>query len=99
LKDSAAAKSYREQYPQPMARRSPAITLGTHMTGDTFYHGLGLSEQAQYITELYGANDYMITEMETVAIAQILNRMVGMERVMSLRVPLILIRVIRTNRH
>jgi purine nucleoside permease len=63
LKDSAAAKSYREQYPKPMARRSPAITVVTHMTGDTFYHGPDLSEQAQYITELYGANDYMITDM------------------------------------
>ncbi len=85
LKDSKEANDYRMRYPNSEARRSPAITVGTHMTGDTFFHGPGLSKQAQYITELYNADDYVITEMEAAAIAQVLNRTVGTERIMSLR--------------
>ena len=34
------------------------------MTGDTFFHGPGLSAEAQYMAKLYGADDYVITEME-----------------------------------
>jgi len=85
LKDSKEASAYRMKYPDAAARRSPAITVGTHMTGDTFFHGPGLSKQAQYIAELYNADDYIITEMEATAIAQVLNRTVGIERIMSLR--------------
>lgn len=85
LKDSKEASVYRMRYPNAEARRSPAITIGTHMTGDTFFHGPGLSKQAQYITELYNADDYVITEMEAAAIAQVLDRTVGTERIMSLR--------------
>jgi len=85
LKDSQEAKTYRMRYPNTEARRSPEVTVGTHMTGDTFFHGPGLSKQAQYITELYKADDYIITEMEAAAIAQVLDRTVGTERIMSLR--------------
>src|SRR6478735_221720 len=48
---------------QEAARSAPAVKTGTHMTGDTFFHGPGLSAQTQYIAKLYGADDYMITEM------------------------------------
>jgi purine nucleoside permease len=85
LKDSASAQAYRTRYPQPAARRLPAVNKGTHVTGDTFFHGPGLSEEAQYITSLYGADDYVITEMEATAIAQVLERTVGTQRLMSLR--------------
>lgn len=85
LKDSKEAKAYRMRYPDQQARRSPAVTYGTHMTGDTFFHGPGLSAQAQYIAKLYQADNYMITEMEAAAIAQVLNRSVGTSRIMSLR--------------
>ena len=85
LKDSKEASAYRMKYPDAAARRNPAITVGTHMTGDTFFHGPGLSKQAQYIAKLYNADDYIITEMEAAAIAQVLNRTVGIERIMSLR--------------
>jgi purine nucleoside permease len=73
------------RYPNQKARRSPKITFGTHIAGDTFFHGPGLSAQAQYIAKLYQADDYMITEMEGVAIAQVLDRTLGLSRVMSLR--------------
>jgi purine nucleoside permease len=64
LKDSEAANAYRMRYPQNGARRAPFVATGTHMTGDTFFHGPGMSAQAQSIAKLYGADDYVITEME-----------------------------------
>ncbi|MEW6642983.1 MAG: purine nucleoside permease [Pseudomonadota bacterium] len=85
LKDSDAAKAYRLRYPQAAARQAPSVATGTHMTGDTFFHGPGLSAQAQYIAKLYGADDYTITEMEGTAITQVIARQHGTERVMALR--------------
>jgi purine nucleoside permease len=85
LKDSDAARAYRQRYPQEAARRAPFVGTGTHMTGDTFFHGPGMSEQAQYIAKLYGADDYVITEMEAAAITLVIKRLHGDDRVMSLR--------------
>lgn len=85
LKDSASAQRYRQRYPNKEARRDPKVNYGTHMTGDTFFHGPGLSNEAQYIAQLYEADDYVITEMEATAIAQVLDRTVGTKRLMSLR--------------
>lgn len=85
LKDSESARDYRMRYPQDAARKSPSVHSGTHMTGDTFFHGPGLSAEAQYIAKLYGADDYMITEMEAAAIAQVINRTLGDQRILSLR--------------
>jgi nucleoside phosphorylase len=36
-----------------------------------------MSAQAQYIAKLYGADDYLITEMEAAAIAQVVQRTLG----------------------
>ena len=85
LKDSPEAQAYRMRYPQAAARRLPKVLTGTHMTGDTFFHGPELSKQAQYITELYGADDYIATEMEAAAITQVISRIHGTQRIMSLR--------------
>jgi purine nucleoside permease len=85
LKDSPEAQAYRMRYPQAAAKRLPKVLKGSHMTGDTFFHGPGLSKQAQYITELYGADDYITTEMEAAAITQVISRIHGIQRIMSLR--------------
>lgn len=85
LKDSGSAKTYRMRYPQEAARGAPAVKTGTHMTGDTFFHGPGMSAQAQYIAKLYGADDYLMTEMEAAAIAQVIQRTLGDRRILSLR--------------
>lgn len=85
LKDSESARVYRMRYPNEQARRAPNVGYGTHMTGDTFFHGPGLSEEAQYISQLYKTDDYVITEMEAAAIAQVLDRTLGTKRIMSLR--------------
>ncbi len=49
LRDSPSAATYRQRYPDAQARRAPKVLTGTHMTGDTFFHGPGMSNQAQYI--------------------------------------------------
>jgi purine nucleoside permease len=85
LLDSDSARAYRLRYPEPRARQAPTVGKGTHMTGDTFFHGPGLSKEAQYIAKLYGADDYVITEMEAAAITLVVQRTHGIERVMSLR--------------
>ena len=85
LQDSDSAKAYRLRYPDEVARRLPFVGKGTHMTGDCFFHGPGLSKEAQYITELYKADPYVITEMEGAAVTYVIKKMVGLDRVMSLR--------------
>ncbi|MET1023381.1 MAG: purine nucleoside permease [Pseudoxanthomonas sp.] len=85
LLDSDDARAYRLRYPQAAARRAPFVGTGTHVTGDTFFHGPGLSTQAQYIARLYGADDYVITEMEAAALALVIQRTHGTDRILSLR--------------
>ncbi len=85
LLDSEGAKAYRAKYPQQQAKRAPRLIFGSHFSSDTFFHGPGLSREAQHIAELYGADDYVITEMESAAIAQVLDRTVGIDRLLSLR--------------
>ncbi|WP_299841678.1 purine nucleoside permease [uncultured Paracoccus sp.] len=85
LVDSEDAKAYRLRYPDAAALAAPSVGVGTHMTGDTFFHGPGLSDEAQYIAKLYEADDYVITEMEAAALAQVIGRLHGTERILSLR--------------
>ena len=44
-----------------------------------------MSKEAQYIAKLYGADDYVATEMEAAAIALVLKRTHGTDRILSLR--------------
>ncbi|PHI28692.1 purine-nucleoside phosphorylase [Budvicia aquatica] len=86
LLDSEEAQKYRQRYPDDNARRSPKVLTGTHITGDTFFHGPGMSKEAQYIAKLYGADDYVATEMEIAAITQVIARTQGTtQRILSLR--------------
>jgi purine nucleoside permease len=85
LKNSAEAVAYRSRYPNEEARRAPRVSSGTHMTGDTFFHGPGMSAEAQYIAKLYGADNYVMTEMEGTAITQVISRQHGTNRIMALR--------------
>jgi len=85
LADSDATRAYRLRYPQAAARQAPLVATGTHVTGDTFFVGPGLSAQAQYIARLYGADDYLITEMEGTGVTQVIARLYGTDRIMALR--------------
>jgi purine nucleoside permease len=85
LADSADAKAYRLRYPDKEARRAPEIIYGSHFTGDTFFHGPGLSNEAQYMSELYRVDDYVITEMEASGLMQVLVRHGFADKAISLR--------------
>jgi purine nucleoside permease len=85
LRDSQEAQNYRMRYPDKAAQAKPSLKTGTHMTGDTFFHGPGLSKEAQYIVHLYGADDYLVTEMEAAAITLVIKRQFGTDRIASLR--------------
>ena len=85
LKDSEDAQTYRKRYPNAAAQGAPTVKAGTHMTGDTFFHGPGLSNEAQYIAKLYKADDYLSTEMEDNAIALVINRLHGTDRIAAIR--------------
>ena len=85
LQDSESAQRYRLRYPDAAARKAPSVHVGTHISGDTFFHGPGLSKEAQHIAKLYGADDYIATEMEAAAIALVLKRTHGTDRILSLR--------------
>ncbi|PIB91192.1 purine nucleoside permease [Caulobacter sp. FWC2] len=85
MQDSDDARRYRMRYADARARAAPSVMVGTHMTGDTFFHGPGLSKEAQSIAKLYGADDYVITEMEAAALALVIKRQWGTGRILSLR--------------
>ncbi|MDR0770001.1 MAG: purine nucleoside permease [Burkholderiales bacterium] len=86
LQRSKAVETYCLRYPDAAARGAPVVGAGTHVTSDCFFHGPGLSAQTQAIARLYGADDYTISEMEGIAVAQAIQPLHGLERVMSLRV-------------
>ncbi|MCL2871409.1 MAG: purine nucleoside permease [Betaproteobacteria bacterium] len=86
LQRSDAVEAYCARYPHAVACGAPFVGSGTHVASDCFFHGAGLSAQVQAITRLYGADDYVISEMEGIAIAQVIQPLHGLERVMSLRV-------------
>ncbi len=85
LKDSDDAQRYRKRYHQNAALAKPRVKSGTHMTGDTFFHGPGLSAEAEYMSQLYQVDHYQITEMEAAALLQVLSRYGFENRALSLR--------------
>ena len=85
LNDSDVSRKYRQNYPQEAARRAPFVGVGTHVAGDTFFHGPGLSKQAQYVCDLNNAGLYTITEMEGMPVAFVLKKSGYENRLLSLR--------------
>lgn len=80
LADSEAAQNYRALYTEETARRAPFVGIGTTVCGDCYFHGPGLSTEAQYICDLYGAGIYKSTEMEDYATATVLARFGYLDR-------------------
>ncbi|MBA7534003.1 hypothetical protein ES705_26249 [subsurface metagenome] len=74
LADCEAAQNYRTLYTEEAARRAPFVSIGTTVCGDCYFHGPGLSKEAQYICDLYGAGTYSTTEMNDYAAAIVLER-------------------------
>src|SRR5699024_8694972 len=52
---------------------------------DTFFHGPGLSREAQYVCDLNGAGTYTITEMEGMPVGYVLKKFGYADRLLSLR--------------
>jgi purine nucleoside permease len=53
---------------------APAVTRGTVLSGDEFWHGEGLAEQAEGLVAAYDAGRYRVTEMEAAGTAVALDR-------------------------
>ncbi len=87
LNDTENSKKYRLKYPEEAARRDPFVGIGSSVTADTFFHGPGLSREAQYICDLYKAGTYSTTEMEGMAVAYVIKKYGHADRVISLRTP------------
>ena len=85
LGDSDVSRKYRSNYPQEQARRAPFVGVGTHVAADTFFHGPGLSREAQYVCDLNGAGTYTITEMEGMPVGYVLKKFGYADRLLSLR--------------
>lgn len=85
LVDSEAAQDYRAYYSEEAAQRAPFVGVGTTMCGDCYFHGSGLSAEAQYVCDLYEAGIYSTTEMEDFATATVLERFGYLDRYLSER--------------
>jgi len=55
-------------------RNPKVIGGGTNISGDNYWKGVWGTETANFISHTYGGQDFMLTEMEDVAIADALNR-------------------------
>lgn len=85
LADSDVSRAYRQKYPQAQARRPPFVGVGTHVAADTFFHGPGLSGEAQYVCDLNHAGTYTITEMEGMPVGYVIKKFGHADRLLSLR--------------
>jgi purine nucleoside permease len=59
---------------------SPAVTRGTVLSGDEFWHGARLAEQAEGLVAAYDAGRYRVTEMEAAGTAVVLDRVGALGR-------------------
>lgn len=87
LQNSREAQLYCNRYPYPAALSKPRIGVGTHVTGDSFFHGPHFSRQAQEVCVLNNVGPYAISEMEGVAVAYVLKKFGYGERTLALRSP------------
>lgn len=85
LFDTDDAAAYRENYPEKTARRDPFVDIGTTVSGEEYWHGETFSDQAQYISDQYGASTYATTEMEDYATATAVKQHGHLDRYLSLR--------------
>ncbi len=65
---------------------APVVGSGTVLSGDEFWHGAPLAEQAAWLVGAYDAGEYRITEMESAGVAVALDRVGLLDRYVSVRV-------------
>jgi len=59
---------------------TPAVTRGTVVSGDEFWHGASLAEQAEWLVDAYDAPPYRVTEMEAAGTVVALDRFDALDR-------------------
>ena len=64
---------------------APRVGSGTVLSGDEFWHGAALAEQAEWLVDAYDAGSYRITEMEAAGIVVALDRAGLLDRYVSVR--------------
>jgi purine nucleoside permease len=86
LLDTPEAVENRSHYPG-QAGQKPFTTMCDTMTGDDYWAGAQLSDEADYITAIWTKNDgrYCTTQMEDSAVATVLARHGDLGRYLSLR--------------
>ncbi|MGL1933197.1 MAG: purine nucleoside permease [Desulfotalea sp.] len=83
--DSERAILYRDQFSQVEARKEPSLCIGSHVSGDTYFHGKVLSLEAQYICELNSASRYITSDMEGIAVGYVLKKFGYIDRTIGIR--------------
>jgi purine nucleoside permease len=59
---------------------TPEVTRGTVVSGDEFWHGGTLAEQAEWLVDAYDAPPYRVTEMEAAGAVVALDRFDALDR-------------------
>jgi purine nucleoside permease len=86
LADSPQAVETRSHYPG-QAGRTPFVDVCDTITGDDFWNGVALSQEAEHITSIWtkGQGSYCTTQMEDNATATVLDRHGYLNRYLTLR--------------
>lgn len=61
------------------------VTRGTVVSGDEFWHGESLAEQAEWLVDAYDAGEYRVTEMEAAGAVVALDRFDALDRYVVVR--------------
>ena len=69
----------------PVGDESPRVTSGTVLSGDEYWHGEELAEQAEWLVDAYDAGRYRVTEMEAAGTAVALERVGALDRYLVVR--------------
>jgi purine nucleoside permease len=85
LADSPVAAALRAPYPDPVARGSPFVGVGTSVSGSEFWHGADCGAWADGLPAAFGLSPYLTTEMEGFATAAALERFGHLDRYLSVR--------------
>lgn len=80
--DDAVAEAHRKH---GLGDPQPVVEAGTSVSGDEFWHGADLAEQAAWLCAAYGVGDYARTEMEDAGTAAVLERHDALDRWVSVR--------------
>jgi purine nucleoside permease len=80
-----AADAVRETDLRSPTEESPVVERGTVLSGDEYWHGASLGDQAEWLVDAYDAGNYRTTEMESAGIAVALDRHDLLDRYVSVR--------------